>query len=94
MKTKGWTITVHQNIGWYYGLDNGNLHLWEGYNEEFHCLLSSGRYKNAGEMYWSTNGESFANPNDAVDNQLKIANEFVLKVMGVVTKLEKSLKGE
>jgi hypothetical protein len=93
MKTKGWSIRTHQNTGWFYNLNNKTLYLSEGFDGSFHCLLSSGRYPNSGEAYWTTNN-AFEDPNDAVEDQMNVAKAFADKINGVIQNLENSLAGK
>jgi hypothetical protein len=89
MKTKGWAIHVHQNLGWFYCLKNKTLNLYE-MSGNFHCLLSEGTYENTGAVYWTTNN-AFEDPNDAVEDQMNVAKAFADKINGVIQNLEKSL---
>ncbi len=78
MNGKGWIASVHENLGWHYCVLNGPLMVMET-GHKYSCLLSSSANGfGAGEMFWN-NDNHYGDPNQAVQEQMRIAQEFVNK---------------
>jgi hypothetical protein len=84
---EGWKARVWQNFGWHYEARLGFLQVYPTIDGEFHVLLGL-RDAGGGQMFWTTEGASFKDPNDAVRNQLEIAREFLAKATAVVELVE------
>ena len=95
MKTrlgKGWEIHIHENIGWWVKATrgplyvSGDIHPYKKDKITYSCLMSSDpkNYPNCGEMYWTTHGKSFSDPQNAVKHQIKVAKEFTNNLNTVV----------
>lgn len=95
MKTKGWSIVVYKNVGWFFGLRNGPLTLYPStVDGEYFCLLSSEANDpiGGGEMYWTPTKSRHRDPNRAVREQMKLAEEFVGRVSRTVGDLREALR--
>ena len=79
MKTKGWKIRVHENMGWHYSLLNGGLSIHADKHKgkyTYHCML--GTDPGSGDAIWTARGEGYyPDPNKAV----KFAVEYARKVI-------------
>jgi hypothetical protein len=59
LKGKGWKLRVHENLGWHYAADKGNVHVHPVHNRgekpKFMCLIA-GRADECGwgDCDWST----------------------------------------
>jgi hypothetical protein len=94
MKSKGWEVRVWENLGWHYELVSRHisLHVLKGVKgpsygtmmnltEEFSC---------AGQPELRSPGY-YSDPNDAVANQLKVAEDYMNKLQLAIN-LVKQLK--
>ena len=97
MKTKGWKIHVHQNIGWHWCLENldGHLTLNPTYDGlRFYTLLSDGSCPHSGSINWSGSYKDnrHEDPNDAVAAQLKAAQLYRDGISAWVKQVEDAMK--
>lgn len=99
MTTDGWTIFVHQNLGWHYHVrrttNHGTLSVYPSTAGSsqlsvpvvFNCLFA--RASGCGEMFWHDgDNKRFKDPNRAVTFQLKLARQFVNEITATVTDQE------
>lgn len=79
MKGKGWVASISENLGcWFYSVHNGPLGVTES-DGKYSCLLSSNpREFGTGESFWY-NKKWYGDPNEAVEEQMRIAQKFVDK---------------
>ena len=92
MKGDGWKLRIWENLGYHYAVYNGTLtvHTHHGGNPPYFCLLNLDEINGGGEVFWTGDvGESFADPNEAVRQQLKVVREFAYKVGAVCRHLER-----
>jgi len=93
MKTKGWKIRVHENIGWHYSLLNGGLSVrssvYEG-KTTYSCML--GTTPGSGEGIWTDMGAgNSAGPNEAVKVTVEYARECLNEYTTVLESAEEVL---
>lgn len=91
METKGWKARVHENMGWYYRITLGGMAVFEdsgppGSKRYWTLLTSCIEDAGIGDTFWSNNQNTgklatypkmFSNPNKAVQDQLRRADEFL-----------------
>ena len=87
---KGWGINIWENCGWHVSLNKQGLSL-RGYTQLggvtiYSCMLSA-EEDSSGETYWSTD-DDFRTPDEAIDNQIKVAKKFVNELKIVIKKIE------
>lgn len=90
MKGKGWKLYVHENLGWFYSVYNGNLSVSPGYDNKppYSCLLSdTDKYRFIGSYIWIDPYHS-KDPNKVVEHQLRTARTEVNKLDAIVKDLE------
>lgn len=91
MKTKGWEIRVHENLGWHWCLENVGGHFCiHGEDNCYWTLLSDGDYAHTGSVDWNARKE-FSDPNRAVDHQLTLAREHRDKISAWINQVEDAL---
>lgn len=95
---KGWKLHVWENLGWHYEARLHGLMLREDTSRfsdacSYWCGLSDVESSSGTPAYWHTN-ESFKTPLEAIENQMKVAANFVKMVSGVVNKIETALYAE
>jgi hypothetical protein len=80
LKTGGWKIRVHENLGWHCELKRGGLTLWEssktGRRSTYSCLLGVPPGDMGGHGFWVDRKRHY-DPNKAVESQLQVAQAFV-----------------
>jgi hypothetical protein len=76
MKTQGWELDVWQNLGWHYCLRKKYITLYPTTSGRYFTLMGE---NGAGEIYFSTKGSYFKDPNKAVEHQLVVAILHVSK---------------
>lgn len=93
MKTKGWKIHVHENLGWFWQLTHeaglitvagGQPNYRENPNTRFHAMLSSSGHGGC-DSAWCDD-KRFNDPNKAVSHRLKLAKAHI-------TNLQRSIEG-
>jgi len=93
LKTKGWTLMVYENLGWHWILRNGYMSLDSceplHSTPTYHVMI--GDAPGVGEVYWDTD-RWFSNPNDAIEDTLRAAEQFVDRVTYVVKTSRAGLK--
>lgn len=93
MKTKGWKIRVHENIGWHYTLVCGSIML----NQEsdcglFYILCDDWEPPMGGRPDWLVR-KHFKDPNQAVENQMIAMQCHVQRLAAQLTRNIKLLEG-
>lgn len=98
MKTKGWKICVHENLGWHWCLEHvgGHICLYQSSfaaaGSGYYTLMSDGETAHSGCLNWHSENH-FNDPNKAVEHQLQIAREFAQKTTKWVDEVEKKIRG-
>lgn len=91
MKTKGWTVRVHENLGWYWSLEHesgllsvsgGQLPYRDNPAKNFHAMLSQSGSGGCDTLWYDQ--QQFDDPNTAVAHRLKLANVIVTKIAKVI----------
>ena len=82
MKSEGWKLNTHENMGWHWNLENGAIRLHEshfqGESRGFWTLMSREIGGSGGNPDWTAkDNKHYANPNDAVEAQVKLAREVL-----------------
>ena len=99
MKSPGWKLRVHNNIGWHYSVyhPKSGIQLCCGYQQlnpkNFSTLMSESQgadYGGTGSTLWS-HDKYFKDPNKAVEYQLKLARDFVNNLKNVVENAEREI---
>ncbi len=92
VKGKGWKIRVHQNMGWFYCLQNGYLSVheydWDDDGLSYSCGLSNEVGGVGTPMYWSDHPTHYDDPNEAIAGQIKRARAFIDRCNNVVQHAE------
>jgi hypothetical protein len=76
MKGGGWVLHVWQNLGWHYCVRRGPLGVHPSNSGGYFTLLAGQVDGDGGFPAW-TSGDTYHNPNRAVDAQLVAATKFV-----------------
>lgn len=76
MKTQGWELDVWENIGWHYCLRKKYISLHPTIGGRYFTLMGE---NGTGELYFSTKGSYFRDPNKAVEYQITVASNHVLE---------------
>jgi hypothetical protein len=85
MHGNGWTLHVHENLGWYYYVQLGPATVYPIYASDdgkFYCLLANEDTQGKcgfGVPAWTTK-ESYEDPNEAVAAELASARAYANKV--------------
>lgn len=95
MRTKGWRIFVHENLGWHYCVENADGHITvnphaAGKSGKFYCMMSAGKYPHTGNVSWGTH-QYFKDPNAAVSVTLALAKAYARKTTRWVARINKTL---
>lgn len=95
MKTKGWKIRVHENLGWHYGLFNEklSLHASKFGNEKitYHCMLGEHPGTGIGFLTAPSGERYFRDPNKAVKFCVEYARRVVDNYVAFVELAEEGL---
>jgi hypothetical protein len=95
MKTTGWKTNVWENNGyWYYNIWNGGMTVGTLFSTSgYFALLSADNQTPpcGGSEYWHDRASTFEDPNDAVNDTLKRAQNFRDRITGIISAQEKSL---
>lgn len=92
LRGTGWKLHVHENCGWHFACYNGTLSVFETHGEYRTLFGINQEHPSCGEIYWSDNG-TFTDPNEAVENQMKVAKAYFNKMRRAIDGVEKRLKG-
>jgi hypothetical protein len=88
MKGNGWTLQVWENLGWHYAVNNNLISVYPSFDDKkYHCLFG---YKSGGRPEWTIQ-ESFDDPNQAVEQTLKLARIEVDERLSIVKNAEKAI---
>lgn len=94
MKGVGWKLRVWENCGWHYSVLLGTIYVY-GSPGCFNVLFSADKkIPGAGEIFWTTRGEHYKDPNRAVEMQLKCARTFVNKCSKAIEDVERGLNAK
>jgi hypothetical protein len=77
-----WNVKVWENMGWFCSLDHiaGGMSVKIDAVGKYWCLFTSSGHPGSGESFWTPRTTAtFSSPQDAVDEQLTIAQAFVDK---------------
>ena len=79
MKTKGWRVRVHENMGWYWSLLNGPVMVTNSLvHNRFYAMVSPDvKCGGSGLSAWTDTSGTFTDPNAAVDDAVKRAKQYV-----------------
>jgi len=97
MKGRGWKLRVWQNFGWHYSIYNGSMNVHPTQNsclERYYTLLGDNKHKHAGCVFWSMNGKTYKDPNDAVEEQLNAAWTFLGEHAKIVENIQINISME
>ena len=96
MKGEGWKLRVHENLGWHYCVFNRAMSVHE-YNPGTYFTLLSGKdsehYGAGGLAVWSDDNKPYTDPNEAVLNQLILANDHIKKLVAAVSAVTNRIEG-
>lgn len=99
---EGWTIRVWENCGWHASIRHDYIDIniskpFDGNEIYWTMMTTSKRFVGTGDTHLSVPGNKhFRDPNDALDNQLKVAEAHFADVAAALAtfhKLKKDLKG-
>lgn len=91
MKTKGWKISIWENLGWHYKITLKNMAVYpDTINNKFYAMLSDGSFPGTSPGYWLHEGV-YKDPNKAVKVALKEAKNFTLECHRIVDQMEEAL---
>lgn len=80
MRGEGWEVDIWENLGWHYAVSAKNISVCQNNDDgTFHCYLG----EHGGLGIWHT-GKHFADPNDAVAEQVRAAITEVERLLGIV----------
>ena len=86
MRSKGWRVQVHENLGWHYRLVLGSIQLFESDHRRGHYwTLCDERIPPVGGVPRWTDNRHFKDPNKAVAHQLKAMQAHVDHLTHVLT---------
>lgn len=96
VKGKGWTVIIHENLGWHFCLHLGGLSLYEHRSmfdkPSYSTLLSDMGGHGGGAQQFYTR-QHFKDPNQAVRNQLVLARRWTDNVNKIVEAVEDGFGG-
>jgi len=79
MKGKGWKLSIWENMGWHFSVKNGGITVHPSYSSGYVTYLGlddDDTKPYGGQAFW-TEKKSYADPNEAVIEQMRIALKFV-----------------
>lgn len=100
MKTKGWKLYVHENLGWHWCLEHADgfftLHEFNhpGEKPKYWTLMSDGGHQHCGSGEWTPRNKMFLDPNRAVAYQLKLAKDYARNTLSWVNKVDWAINGK
>lgn len=79
---KGWSLYVHENLGWHVTAKRGSISVSPSFYREgkptYFALMSSEKnVANSGAMVWHTDHPNFETPSDAVIYQVQQARKVI-----------------
>jgi hypothetical protein len=90
LKGTGWKLKVWENFGWHCAAENKFITVFE-HDSRFSALLTTKpECPGVGETYWSEH-VNFADPNEAVLEQMKTARAFLNKCRRATDYVEKAV---
>lgn len=100
MKGTGWTISIGENLGWYYSVHNGNLYVHplysvgmtipEGHQQQYGCLMSDDpKYPGSGSGIWHIQKNYHYDPNESVRIQVAEARCVVNRLIRAIETAER-----
>jgi glutamine synthetase len=93
MNGKGWQPHVSENLGWHYEVYNGTLHVHPNDDGTYWCLFAKDtKYWGVGECFWDDDNRSYKDPNEAVEAQLKLAQDFVNECQTAINKVRDNIE--
>lgn len=97
MRGTGWSIRVHENLGWHYGVHSRYIHVYpvNSYDKivKYHCLVSDTPGMHGGRADWTVGHNCGTDPNRVVERELRSARSFVDSLEKAVSEAEEEFGG-
>jgi hypothetical protein len=93
MKTKGWRLALHENMGWHYRLVCGSIQVYESDDGGRYSTLASNTIPGPGGYPPWTDSKHFKDPNRAVAHQLRLMQEHINGLFEVLNTNIRELEG-
>jgi hypothetical protein len=99
---KDWQIVLHENMGWFWRLRHNLGHLTvsggqipykDNPNRNFHAMLDTDASGSGCSSLWYDE-QRFKDPNRAVEHRLKLANDHLAGVLGLLQKVNPVVGGQ
>lgn len=79
----GWSVKIWENMGWHYKAFYGYLSVFPSYGGGYLAMLSTKRGASHSPGFWNDKN-SYDDPNEAIEEQIKVACEFVGRLSKII----------